>query len=314
MANISSGSAFVDGELVPIGEARIPLADVGFERADCTYDVVGVWDGRFFRLDDHIERLFRGCERLRIKPPHSKDEIRQILMDLVAHSGLRESFVRFTITRGVPTPGERDVRKFVPRMYAYAMPYVWIVSPEQQLEGVGVSVARNTERNSTKAFDPTVKSHQWGDMTRALLEAYDRGSLQALLLDGDGNVTEGPGYNVFALVNGTLRTPEYGVLEGITRRSVLEIAEKIGLPTKVDTLAVSELQTADEVFLTSTAGGIIPITYVDHHEIGSGRPGDVTLSIRDMYWDMHTDAAYTDEVPYVDFADYGAGRPSHDAG
>lgn len=293
-----SGLAFIDGNFVPLEGARIPITDVGFERADCTYDVVGVWNGRFFRLDDHIDRLFRGCERLRLVPPYSREQVREILMTLVGRSGLRSSFVRFTVTRGVPSPGERDVRKYVPRMYAYAMPYVWIVPPDEQLRGVSVSVARSTERNSVRAFDPTVKNHQWGDVTRALLEAYDRGTLQALLLDEEGNVTEGPGYNVFALVDGVLRTPDKGVLLGVTRKTVLEIADADGLRTKIGPLPPSDLTRAEEVFLTSTAGGILPITTVDGHEIGTGRPGERTLSIRRRYWELHSDSTHTTEIHY----------------
>src|SRR5207247_5915673 len=113
----AAGCAWIDGEYVPIGEARIPILDVGFVRSDLTYDVVGVWQGRFFRLEDHLDRLERGCRKIRLAPPKSRDELREILIETVRRSGLREAYVEAIVTRGVPAPGERDPRRFQPRFY-----------------------------------------------------------------------------------------------------------------------------------------------------------------------------------------------------
>jgi len=136
-----------------------------------------------------------------------KDEIRAIMVETVSRSGLRDAYVEVVITRGVPRPGERDPRLWTPRLYAYAIPYVWIVRPEiQDAGGVDVAVARNTRRIPIGSIDPTVKNFHWGDMVRGLYEAYDRGSSLAILPDADGFVTEGAGFNVFAVIEGELYT------------------------------------------------------------------------------------------------------------
>ena len=181
MSEMSAGCAWIEGSYVPIAEARIPILDTGFVRSDLTYDVVGVWGGRFFRLDDHLDRLERGCERLRLRSPKSRAETEEILAGVVARSGLREAYVETIVTRGVPAPGERDPRRFDPRFYAYAIPYVWIQRPEQQELGAKVVVARDTVRVSPGAIDPTVKNFMWGDFIRGLLEAYDRDAVLPIL-------------------------------------------------------------------------------------------------------------------------------------
>jgi branched-subunit amino acid aminotransferase/4-amino-4-deoxychorismate lyase len=297
---MSQGCAWIEGSYVPVAEARIPILDTGFVRSDLTYDVVGVWGGRFFRLDDHLDRLERSCERLRLRSPKSRAETEEILGELVARSRLRESYVETIITRGVPAPGERDPRRFEHRFYAYAIPYVWIQRPEQQEMGAKVVVARDTVRVSPGAIDPTVKNFMWGDFIRGLLEAYDRDAVLPILSDGDGNVTEGPGVNVFAVQGGVLRTPGRGVLEGITRLTVLDIAAELGTRAQVGAVPVSTLYVADEIFLTSTAGGVMPVTELDGQSVGDGAVGEVTKRIRQTYWDWHEDPRFTRSIDYGD--------------
>jgi branched-subunit amino acid aminotransferase/4-amino-4-deoxychorismate lyase len=300
MADLAAGVAWIEGSYVPIAEARIPILDTGFVRSDLTYDVVGVWGGKFFRLDDHLDRLERGCERLRLRAPKSRAEIEEILAQVVARSGLREAYVETVITRGVPAPGERDPRRFENRLYAYAIPYVWIQRPEQQEAGAKVVVARDTVRVSPGAIDPTVKNFMWGDFVRGLFEAYERGAVLPLLSDGDGNVTEGPGVNVFVVHDGALATPERGVLEGITRRTVLDIAAELGIEARVGPVPVSALYDAEEVFLTSTAGGVMPVAELDGGPVGRGGVGELTARIRQTYWDWHDDPRFTRSIDYGD--------------
>lgn len=299
-ADMRAGCAWIEGEYVPIAEARIPILDTGFVRSDLTYDVVGVWGGRFFRLDDHLDRLERGCERLRLRSPKSRAETVAILNEVVARSGLRESYVETVITRGVPAPGERDPRRFENRFYAYAIPYVWIQRPDQQERGAKVVVARDTVRVSPGAIDPTVKNFMWGDFVRGLFEAYERGAVLPLLTDGEGNITEGPGINVFVVSAGALHTPARGVLEGITRRTVLDIAADLGIETNVGFVPVSALYDAEEIFLTSTAGGVMPVAELDGRSVGAGGVGELTARIRQIYWDWHQDPRFTTEVDYGD--------------
>lgn len=298
----ADGCAWIEGEYVPIAEARIPILDAGFVRSDLTYDVVGVWGGSFFRIDDHLARLEKGLTRIRLSSPFSKEEIKKILIEVVRRSGLREAYVEAIVTRGVPGRGERDPRTWTPRFYAYAIPYVWIVRPEQQDLGTKAIVARETIRIPHNAVDPTVKNFHWGDLVRGLFEAYDRDAWLPILTDGNGLVTEGAGFNVFALIDGELRTPEVGVLEGITRMTVIELAEEAQIPVIVGELPVDDLYRATELFFTSTAGGVMPATTLDGSAIGDGRPGPATTKLRKRYWDLHSDPHYALPVQYGDAA------------
>ena len=292
------GCAWVAGEYLPIEQAGMPLTDAGIARSDLTYDVAAVWEGRFFRLDDHIERLLRGCERIHLTPPLSREQIRDVLIECVRRSGLRESYVEAIVTRGLAPRGVRDPRKYKAQFYAYAVPYIWISEPSQQTAGIDLVVARDTIRIPTGSVDPTVKNFHWGDLTRGIFEAFDRGAMAPVLPDGNGHVTEGPGFNIFSVRDGTLSTPASGVLEGITRRTVLEIAEELGIPTLVKDIAVSDLSRASEIFLTSTAGGVMPVRTLDGDPVGDGRPGEMTTRVRDQYWALHNDHRYTTIVDY----------------
>src|SRR5262249_39089756 len=153
---------------------------------------------------DHLARLEKGLARIRLSSPRSRDEMKRILFEVVRRSGLREAYVESIVTRGVLVPGERDPRKWTPRFYAYAIPYVWIVPQERQEAGTQAVIARDTFRIPPGAVDPTVKNFHWGDLVRGMFEAYDRDAWLAILTDGNGLVTEGPGFNVFAYVDGRL--------------------------------------------------------------------------------------------------------------
>jgi branched-chain amino acid aminotransferase len=294
----SRGAAFVEGEVVPVLEARIPLLDTGFTKSDVTYDVVAVWNGKFFRLDDHLDRFERSCGELRLTLPLGRDEMRDVLSELVRRADLREAYVEVICTRGVDTAGVRDPRRFENRFYAFAVPYVWILAREEHESGMHAVITRTVQRISSQAVDPTVKNFHWGDLTRGLFEAYDRDARYPILLDAGGNVTEGAGYNVFALVDGTLLTPDSGTLEGITRRTVLELAAEQGLHAEAIPIPEAVFRGATELFATSTAGGVMPITRLDGEPVGDGGAGRVTRRLRDRYWEIHDDPRYTTAVEY----------------
>ncbi len=125
-AAFTHGAAFVDGRFVPVAEARVPILDWGFLRSDATYDVAHVWRGSFFRLEDHLDRFERGMEKLRMSPPYGRAEIREILIECVRLSGLRDAYAEVICTRGVPPPGSRDPRECGNRFYAFVVPFVWM--------------------------------------------------------------------------------------------------------------------------------------------------------------------------------------------
>ncbi len=294
----AKGCAWINDEFVPIDKAAIPITDTGFTRSDLTYDVVAVWNGKFFRLADHLDRFERGWNRIRMQPQITRAAMEDILFDCVAKSGLREAYVEMIVTRGIPVDGDRDPRNYINRFYAFAIPYVWIAKPDHQLEGIKLVIANDTLRTPTTSIDPTVKNFQWGDLVKGLLEAYDRDAYTAVLLDGDGNVTEGPGFNVFAYFEGRLITPPDGVLQGITRATVIDLAEELGIPCSVERLSAEQLRVADEVFLTSTAGGVMPVSMIDGQAVANGDPGKVTMLVRELYWQAHEREQWTSVVTY----------------
>ncbi len=296
-ATPADGYAYLEGGYVPIGEARIPLLDAGLARSDATYDVVGVWDGAFFRLDAHLDRFERSCKALHLDPGLDRAGIAEVLNGCVARSGLTSAYVDMIVTRGLPR-GSRDPRTYENRFYAYAIPYVWIVQPDDQLVGSDLVIARQTHRIPPSSVDPTVKNFHWGDLVRGMFEAYEQGGTVVVLPDADGNVTEGPGFNLFAQVGGELHSPDSGVLEGITRQTVLQLAEELGHPARLAPVPIEVLRSADEVFLTSTAGGVMPVVSVDGCPVGDGRPGPVTMDLRRAYWDAHADPRWTTPVVY----------------
>ena len=282
----ANGAAFVDGQFVPIAEARVPILDWGFLRSDATYDVAHVWRGSFFRLEDHLDRFERSMEHLRMSPPYGRDDIRDILLECVRLSGLRDAYAEIICTRGMPKPGSRDPRECENRFYAFVVPFIWIADPDKQERGLHAVIA-NRQRIAPSSVDPTVKNYHWLDLEVGLLEAYERGGETVILTDADDNVVEGPGFNVFAVHDAAISTPDSGVLEGITRRTVIELANEHGIPIEERPVPAASLRRADEVFLSSTAGGIIPVTTVDREVVGEGEPGPVTLRLRDAYWKLH---------------------------
>ncbi|MEM9515866.1 MAG: aminotransferase class IV [Actinomycetota bacterium] len=298
LSRFAAGCAWVRGEYVPIRDAGVPLIDAGFSRSDVTYDVVAVCDGRFFRLEEHLDRFERSMAGLRLNLGHDRSQIAEILHECVRRAGLRDAYVDMIATRGWPPRGGRDPRSFKNQFYAYAVPYIWIVEPEQQSAGSHLVVARDTVRIPSRSVDPTIKNFHWGDLTRGSFEAYDRGGTLAVLPDLDGNLTEGPGFNLFLVVDGELHTPDAGVLEGITRRTVLELATEIDIPTSVAPIPTATADVADEAFVTSTAGGVMPVTTIDDRPLGDGTPGPITTRLRDAYWAAHDDPRWTTPVEY----------------
>ncbi|SMF16973.1 branched-chain amino acid aminotransferase [Tistlia consotensis] len=277
------GAAFIDGRFVPIGEAKISVLDRGLSRSDATYDVTNVWKGWIFRLDDHLERFERNMAALRLKAPYARERIREILIECVRLSGLQDSFLQMTCTRGLTPKGSRDPRTAVNTFYAFAVPFVWIADPEQQKTGLNLHIS-SIERISPKSVDPRTKNFHWIDLTLGLFEAYDAGCDLEVLIDGAGNITEGPGFNVFVRKGGRLVTPDAGVFDGMTRRTVIELCAETNIAVTAEAVPVEAVRGADEIFITSTAGGVMPVTRLDGIPVGDGTPGPLTRRLKDLYW------------------------------
>ncbi|MBB2202122.1 aminotransferase class IV [Gluconacetobacter tumulisoli] len=296
----ADGAAYIDGAFMPVRDARIPITDWGYRRSDVTYDVVGVWNGSFFRLDDHVARFRRSMQALRMDPAEDDARIRAILHECVRLSGLRNAYVAMDCLRGRPLPGQRfhpaTCRNYIA---AFAIPWVWVIPPEIQERGAHLIIA-SALRIPDRSVDPTVKNFHWGDLTQGLFEAGDRGADTCVLLDADGHVTEGAGFNVFAVIAGAVVTPDRGALEGITRASVAELCRDLGLEYCERPITAQELRGAEEIFLSTTAGGIMPVSRIDDIVPGDDRPGPVSMRLRDLFWAKRAAGWHATPVAYGD--------------
>jgi len=286
------GAAWMNGKFIQISEARIPVLDWGFLRSDATYDVVHVWKGRFFRLDKHIDRFFQSTEKLRMPCTVSRIDLKKILAGCVERSGLDNAYVEMIQTRGMSPNFERDPRKSEPRFIAFAVPFGWILKPEEFGKGLDVLVS-NRRRISPNSVDSSIKNYHWLDLVSGMFEAYDKGHDTVILTDEENNISEGPGFNIFCVDETGLNTPNKGVLEGITRQTVLDLAKELNVPFQLRPISLETLKSSNEVFATSTAGGIMPITKINGLPIGRGAPGEITSKLHKTYWDKHSDPAWS---------------------
>jgi branched-chain amino acid aminotransferase len=294
----STGFGFMDGEYMPVSDMRLPVTDMGFQLGDMCYDAVHVHKGRFFRLKDHLDRWDHSINERRYQSlGYDREQVAEVLHGCVARSGLREAMITFVATRGSPATAHKDLRTCKNRFMVWAVPYYQVFSEAEASGGSDIVVAK-TIRIPPEAVDPTIKNFGRLDFVRALFEAYDRQAKYAVLLDQEDNVTEGRGWNIFVLRDGVLMSPDRGVLEGITRKTVLELAAKMNIDCRLTKVPVDDMRKADEVFISSTAGGIMPVRSIDKVAVGDGAPGPVTMRLRAMYWKLHEDPAYSTPVRY----------------
>ncbi|MEQ8655121.1 MAG: aminotransferase class IV [Kiloniellales bacterium] len=294
----TAGCGFSDGTFKPIGEVTVSVLDWGFNKSDVTYDVVHVWDGGFFRLQDHLDRFWRSMQGLRMSIPYSQAEVAEILSECVRRAGLRQSYVCMVTTRGLPKPGQpRKPGLLTNRFLAYAIPWVDVISPEIQARGAHLIVAK-TPRIPSACVDPTIKNYHWGDLIRGQFEAEDAEADACILLDLEGYVTEGPGFNVFAVIDGRVVSPDRGALEGITRQSVFDLCERLGIPKEVRPITADELREADEIFTSTTAGGVMPASRIDNRILGNDRPGPISARLREAYWKRHAEGWQMTPIDY----------------
>ena len=289
------GYAWIDSKYVELAEAKIPILDWGFLRSDATYDVVHVWKGRFFRLDKHIDRFFESAKKLRMPCQISRDDLKIILANCVVKGNLENAYVEMLHTRGMSPKFVRDPRLATPRIMAFAVPFGWILKQEDFEKGLNVLLT-DIKRIPPSSVDPTIKNYHWMDLVTGMLDAYEKGSDTAVLVDENNNITEGPGFNLFCINDSGIFTPDHGVLEGITRQSVFDLAKELHLPITKKSISVEELYNAEELFATSTAGGIMPITKVSGKEIGKGSVGNLTRQLHKLYWEKHSDDSWSTSI------------------
>ncbi|MFT5706504.1 MAG: branched-chain amino acid aminotransferase [Oceanospirillaceae bacterium] len=295
--NYPVGVAYLDKQYVPISQAKISVLDQGFLHSDATYDVMHAWKGRLFRPELYLERFFTGLDKLQMSIAYSREEVLDIVLNAIALAGLKDAYIELVCTRGCSPTFSRDPREAINRFMVFVVPFSSVANAVQLERGLHIAVS-NRSRISPSSVDPTVKNYHWLDLIGGLYEAYEKQAENALLLDDRGNISEGPGFNVFVVKGRQLATPDYSVLLGITRRSVMDICQLKELNCCARAITVSELIAADEVFITSTAGGVMPVTKINQSLVGDGQVGAITKEIKQMYWDKHASDDWSMAINY----------------
>lgn len=292
------GSAYTQNAFRPLEQGMVPITDSGFIHADAVYDVVSASNGFLFRMEDHLRRFNRSCEKFLLQNPYSDEETTELLTELVRRTGLKDAYVWWAVTRG--TLGENRANpEFDCQFYAFVTPYVFILDDAVRTRGANLMVSSRYVRIPAKAVDPTAKNFHWMDMKLAIFEATQAGADWPILTDGNDKLTESAGANVFIVKNGVIRTPKEGCLEGITRLTVADLAEELGIPVEYGEVTVDELLEADEAFLTSTAGGIMPASQINGRPIaGRNGPGMLTTQLHNLYWHKRWDGWLGTPITY----------------
>lgn len=288
-----TGVVYINGEYMPAADARISLFDTGFIAGINVFDTIACWQGRIFKLGAHLARFRRSVHAAAIPLREDDERLAQIVVETTRRSGLRDAYIQVIATRGVRTSYQTWPEQ--PTLIVYAVPYIWIVPPERIARGISV-VTPSTRTMPPQTLDPKIKTLNRLHSYLAKLAGNQAGADEVILLDLQGFLTEGRGSNVFLVRDGALLTPAEGILQGITRETVFEIAAEQGLPARQTALTPYDLYAADEAFLCTTAGGIIPIVAADGRTIGAGRPGPITARITERYWERHLDGPDTTVV------------------
>lgn len=275
---------YVNGGLFPEAEARTSILDHAFLYGDGVFDTVIAWNGRLFRLDDHIDRLFRSMAAVAIASPVSREELRDLTIRAVRANKLDNAYVKWVVTRGSNGTPLMDPTGCKANLVILVRPYIHRYLPDSSF-GLRLKTAA-IRRPPGQVLSPQIKSLNYLNLVLAKIEAKSAQADEALMLDIHGRVCEAPGYNVFVASRGTLLTPKHDILEGITRASVMEIAVNKGVPLSVCDFELCHAYSADEAFLTSTAGGLVPVVEIDGRVIGEGRPGPLFAQFSKAYQEM----------------------------
>ena len=273
---------YLNGEWLPLSQAKIGPLDRGFRFADSVVDVERTFNGKSFRMKEHIDRLYRSLKYVRIDPGLSPEEMLNICEEAVSRNEhLRAEVGDFTINQNVTRgPGPQASSAGPPTVLVRVGAINFSHLTRYYRDGASAVVVR-TRSHSPDALDPKVKHHSRMNFTLAELEAEDvEPGAYPLLTDTDGNITEGIGYNVFLVTDGVIRTPgDRSLLQGVSRAMVFDLARQLEISLVEEDLQPYDLYTADEAFLTSTSPCVLPITRADKRQLGDGRPGPISQQL-----------------------------------
>ena len=273
--------ALIDGHLVPEDKAQVSILDRGYLYGDGLFDTMASYGGRIFKFEDHMERLEKNARALSITLPLSRAQLKALILKTLKKNRLenKDAYIRVSLSRGKAGLGPSPIKGVPPNLTIITRP-LRVYPLSFYKKGVEVLTVP-TRRLSPQALDGKIKSMNYLNSILARERAKRKGIFEAVLLSQDGYVTEGTASNIFIVCRNKLITPPsfLGVLEGITRKAVLEIARSLGIVTELVPFTTYDLYTAEECFLTSTIINIMPVRMADKRVIGSGRPGQITLAI-----------------------------------
>jgi branched-chain amino acid aminotransferase len=267
---------YLDGKFVPEADAKVSVFDHGLLYGDGIFEGIRFYNGRVFRLEEHLERLWDSARSICLEIPIGRGEMTEALLETIRQNGLREGYIRLIVTRGVGNLGLNPAQCKRPSIIIIATT-IALYSKEVCETGLTV-VTCATRRTSPASLNPAVKSLNYLNNVMARIEANLAGADEALMLNEAGNVAECTADNVFIIRRGSIFTPPIaaGALRGITRSVVFDIAAELGLKVTETDITRHDVFVADECFLTGTAAEVIPVVKADGRTIGNGKPGSIT--------------------------------------
>jgi branched-chain amino acid aminotransferase len=273
---------YINGKLFDKADAKISVYDHGLLYGDGVFEGIRVYHGKVFKHKEHIDRLYESARSIALEIPMNRDDLMKAVDDTVKANNKTNGYIRLIVTRGPGSLG-LDPRKCEPQVIII-VDDISLYPTELYETGLEIITAA-TIRNHPNAVSPRIKSLNYLNNILAKIEAIRAGCFEAIMLNHLGEVAECTGDNLFLVKKGTLKTTptNSGILEGITRNVVLDIAKSAGIPTVECALIRHDVYTADECFLTGTAAEIIGVTKVDGRSIGSGKPGPITKLLRERF-------------------------------
>jgi branched-chain amino acid aminotransferase len=274
---------WIDGKLVNKDDAKVSVYDHGLLYGDGVFEGIRVYNGRIFEAEAHLRRLFDSARAIRLTMPFTAQQIKSAIEETFRANDFTECYVRLVVTRGVGYLGLNPNK--CPTPCVFIITDTIELYPKEMYEKGMAIITASTIRNHPNAISPRVKSLNYLNNILAKIEAADAGVPEAVMLNHEGNVAECTADNIFVAKAGALLTPTTydGILEGVTRKVILELCRKHGIPCQEKTLQKHDLYVADEMFLTGSGAEVVPVTKIDGRPIGGGTPGSLTRRLIELF-------------------------------